>query len=128
LAETLSHYRLLNKLGTGGMGTVFCAQDSRTGQTVAVKALRSDLAENPSFVRRFKIPDSDGVHLVAVVNFGPAPGAAGSVVLARLSFLAVGEGEGALALDTVTLGDSSASAIVVGPITNGVVAVGQPCP
>jgi len=54
LVETLSHYRLLNKVGTGGMGTVYWAQDTRTGQAVAVKILHPHLAADTSYIRRFR--------------------------------------------------------------------------
>lgn len=74
------------------------------------------------------LPDSDGFHLVAAINFGPSPEATGSGALARLTLSAVGAGAGALALDAVGLGDSSANSIDVGSITNGFVAVDQPCP
>lgn len=47
MAETLSRYRLLNKLGAGGMGTVYRAQDARTGQTVSVKVLHPHLVARP---------------------------------------------------------------------------------
>jgi len=74
------------------------------------------------------LPDSDGFHLVAAINFGPSPGATGSGVLARLTLSAVGAGAGPLTLDMVTLVNSASESIDVGTVTNGFVAVGQPCP
>ncbi|MFE4535174.1 PQQ-binding-like beta-propeller repeat protein [Streptomyces scopuliridis] len=45
-------YRLVGRLGSGGMGSVFLGR-SRGGRTVAVKVVRPDLAEDPQFRRRF---------------------------------------------------------------------------
>jgi hypothetical protein len=74
------------------------------------------------------LPDSDGSYTVAAINLGPAPGATGSGLLARLTLSAVGAGEGALTLDAVGLVNSASDYIDVGAITNGRVAVDQPCP
>ena len=74
------------------------------------------------------LPDSDGSYTVAAINFGPAPGATGSGLLARLTLSAVGAGEGALTLDAVGLVNSASEYIDVGAITNGRVAVAQSCP
>jgi serine/threonine protein kinase/class 3 adenylate cyclase len=51
--QTLGRYKLLKKLGQGGMGAVFRAEDLIDGTNVAVKVLRLDWAQRPNAVRRF---------------------------------------------------------------------------
>jgi serine/threonine protein kinase/class 3 adenylate cyclase len=51
--ERLGRFRLLNKLGEGGMGAVYRAEDLSDGNTVAVKVLRDDWARRPQALRRF---------------------------------------------------------------------------
>ena len=51
--RSLSHYRVISKLGAGGMGEVYLGEDTRLNRPVAIKILPADLTRNPESVRRF---------------------------------------------------------------------------
>src|SRR5438132_4513652 len=82
---SLSHYRIVSKLGAGSMGEVYLAQDTKLDRKVALKILPADLAANQDRMRRFvqeakaaaalnhphiahiyEIGEADGVNFIAM--------------------------------------------------------------
>jgi len=85
IGQTLAHYKILEKIGSGGMGDDYLAEDTKLDRKVALKVLPPELAENeerrarfqreakaiaaldhPNIVQVFSVEEADGVHFITM--------------------------------------------------------------
>jgi len=79
IGQTLGHYRILEKVGAGGMGVVYRAHDERLDREVAVKVLPSGTLDNDSARRHFRkealaLAKLNHPNIEAVYEFGSEGG------------------------------------------------------
>ena len=75
IGTTLGHYRIVEKIGEGGMGVVYRAHDERLDRDVAIKVLPDAVAEDPDRVGRFErearaVARLDHPNILAIHDFG----------------------------------------------------------
>ncbi len=80
MGQTLGHYRVLEEIGSGGMGEVYRATDDRLGRDVAIKVLKSSLAQDRDRLRRFELEARSAAllnhpNIVAIYDIGMQDGA-----------------------------------------------------
>ncbi len=84
IGKTLSHYRILEKLGAGGMGEVYLAEDTRLGRRVAIKVLPEAVSDDPRRLARFEqearaVAALSHPNTLAIHDFGSDQGVAFAV-------------------------------------------------
>lgn len=78
IGQTVSHYRIIEKLGEGGMGVVYVGEDTHLGRRVAIKIPHLSAAEstsfNPRFLREARAASTlSHPHIAAVYDYGETP-------------------------------------------------------
>jgi len=80
IGQTISHYRIVEKLGEGGMGTVYIAEDTLLGRRVAIKTLNAGHSEKGAHFRSRFLREARSVsalshpHIATIHDYGESDG------------------------------------------------------
>src|SRR6478609_7095317 len=96
IGSTVGNYRVVKKLGSGAMGSVFLAEHPMIGKRVALKVIHSDLAENEEMVSRFfnearAVTKIGHDNIVEVIDFGQTPDGDNFIVMELLEGVSLGD-------------------------------------
>ena len=96
IGSTVGNYRVMRKLGSGSMGSVYLAEHPMIGKRVALKVIHSDLADNEEMVSRF-FNEARAVTLIGheniieVIDFGQTPDGENFIVMELLEGRSLGD-------------------------------------
>src|SRR5262245_22459866 len=96
IGSTVGNYRVVKKLGSGAMGSVFLAEHPVIGKRVALKVIHSDLAENEEMVSRFfnearAVTRIGHQNIVEVIDFSQTPEGDNYIVMEFLEGVSLGD-------------------------------------